>query len=701
MKRITTLLLCLSLIISCCAVTSAAGEETYSENGQSEQNLCSEEMSMEDAVNEDDSFEIPTEEISDDPAQEEMTSEETSAENTTSEETDTEEAPSEEAAAAEPAVGEETTEETTAGATEAEEETSSEETTQEESYSFTLDPKSISISFDGYLPDNDMLYEGFVEQQLGLDRSGYEDNEKFAQLYSSSYAGDTLTGKNKLIYDALKSAAHSVATGVKADSIIPIDISCFGSDGSITAEEIGLEPSELEHASAEEIKKAVEEYLWSDIDLSRVFWALYFDNSFELYWMDFGQNIHFLGVECIKNGNEILISDNQVNCVIGVGVTYAAPDVLYVDGWPVYYIVDRKFIDQVNSVMVNAAAIVAKYSGCSDYEKITGYADEICALTDYDYDAASYGYTGDKQAQQLLNVFDGDPSTKVVCEGYAKAFQYLCELSSFSDGVHSIMTLGSLNYQRHAWNVVTMEDGRNYLVDVTWSDEGDICTGEYILKGAAMTYIGKYYVVGKDYYFNFESESAGGAFPGSQFVLSETDYGIVPDGSAGEGVLWTLRDDGNLFIYGEGEMDDSNPWQEKKDSVTQIIIGSGIRNVSDYAFKDFDNLWYVNIAEGVESIGTGAFQSCETLNMTDMPASMKSIGSYAFEGCSNLACMEMPEGITCIGDYTFSQCTLMFEVTLPESLEIIGSHAFYGCTGLRKMELPDNVTGIGANAFEG
>lgn len=30
---------------------------------------------------------------------------------------------------------------------------------------------------------------------------------------------------------------------------------------------------------------------------------------------------------------------------------------------------------------------------------------------------------------ELIWVFDGDSSTNVVCEGYAKAFQYLCDLS--------------------------------------------------------------------------------------------------------------------------------------------------------------------------------------------------------------------------------------------------------------------------------
>ena len=68
-----------------------------------------------------------------------------------------------------------------------------------------------------------------------------------------------------------------------------------------------------------------------------------------------------------------------------------------------------------------------------------------------------------------------------VCEGYSKAFQYLCDLSSFKDKVecHSVSGVTS---GPHMWNVVAMEDGYNYLVDVTNCDEGTV---RETLSGAA------------------------------------------------------------------------------------------------------------------------------------------------------------------------------------------------------------------------
>ena len=64
----------------------------------------------------------------------------------------------------------------------------------------------------------------------------------------------------------------------------------------------------------------------------------------------------------------------------------------------------------------------------------------------------------------------------MVCEGYAKAFQYLCDLSAFNDAVCYTVTgtmSGGTGAGSHMWNIVTLE-GENYLVDVTNSDSGSV-----------------------------------------------------------------------------------------------------------------------------------------------------------------------------------------------------------------------------------
>jgi|GEM_PF-2744086 len=133
----------------------------------------------------------------------------------------------------------------------------------------------------------------------------------------------------------------------------------------------------------------------------------------------------------------------------------------------------------------NAKNIVSANSTKRDYEKLKEYLSEICNRVEYNHAAAagsswSGGY-GDPW--QLIYVFDNDTTNKVVCEGYAKAFKYLCDLSAFSDTNLSCYLVtgtmsggtgeGGTGAGNHMWNVVHI-GGKNYLVDVTNCDTGTI-----------------------------------------------------------------------------------------------------------------------------------------------------------------------------------------------------------------------------------
>ena len=100
------------------------------------------------------------------------------------------------------------------------------------------------------------------------------------------------------------------------------------------------------------------------------------------------------------------------------------------------YAVDPSRIETVKTAARNAKAIVSQYKNYSDYAKLYAYAAEICHLASYNTPASKPGWDMSEQGPwKLIWVFDGDPATTVVCEGYTQAFQYLCELSSFSGGI--------------------------------------------------------------------------------------------------------------------------------------------------------------------------------------------------------------------------------------------------------------------------
>lgn len=129
--------------------------------------------------------------------------------------------------------------------------------------------------------------------------------------------------------------------------------------------------------------------------------------------------------------------------------------------------IDPSRLNDVKSALANAKTIADKYKRKSAYEKIIGYADEICALNVYNKAAAADHknyFQKNIDPWELVYVFDNDPSTNVVCAGYAHAFQYLCGLG----GIECHYVTGTVN-ESHAWNIVTL-DGASYLVDITFCD---------------------------------------------------------------------------------------------------------------------------------------------------------------------------------------------------------------------------------------
>ncbi len=113
--------------------------------------------------------------------------------------------------------------------------------------------------------------------------------------------------------------------------------------------------------------------------------------------------------------------------------------------------------------------------GLDDIGKIKYYHDTICNLVTYDTDSATnpgkYG-----NPWQMIYVFDGDPSTNTVCEGYAKALKYLCDHTEFETKTDCLIVMGDLyqdnrNRGGHMWNTV-IRNGIAYHMDVT-NDDND------------------------------------------------------------------------------------------------------------------------------------------------------------------------------------------------------------------------------------
>lgn len=115
---------------------------------------------------------------------------------------------------------------------------------------------------------------------------------------------------------------------------------------------------------------------------------------------------------------------------------------------------------------------------------------------------------------------------------------------------------------------------------------------------------------------------------------------------AGENVTWDLEK-GVLTISGTGAISvnsegnkrypvstcegylissNDNAWKLIQESVNKIVIGKGITDIPEGAFKGFDNLEEVEIEFGLKSIGKEAFCDCRNLSKITIPSSVTSIG---------------------------------------------------------------------------
>ncbi|MBQ9197295.1 MAG: hypothetical protein IJ157_08625 [Clostridia bacterium] len=293
-------------------------------------------------------------------------------------------------------------------------------------------------------------------------------------------AGEKLKGSAKKAYDLLKPHMLKVAAGKETSTVFTLSLSKLGIKSKYTYKELGLSSSASISAANDAAYKLISkelEGMWTAIE------TLMLDCPYEMYWFDktAGASWSIPGVS--SSGGVTTVYGTTTTLKMYVAAAYANP--LY------YTYTTQTSTDQIETAknaVKNAKAIVKKYAGLNDYDKVRAYLYEICDLVSYNYAAVYNNYSyGDPW--QLIYAFDGDTSTNIVCEGYSKAFQYLCDLSKFDADVCCYTVYGDVTWDSggggaHMWNFITMDNGKNYLVDATACDS-DWGVDEYLfLKGA-------------------------------------------------------------------------------------------------------------------------------------------------------------------------------------------------------------------------
>lgn len=357
----------------------------------------------------------------------------------------------------------------------------------------------------------------------------YEAQEPVAMAASETVSNSSLNKAEKWLLDDLKGKVRKVADGSQTSTSFEIPVP--DSAGlNWTAKECGVSSFTSANVSA-----SVKERLSGKLNILKVWRCLLFEMPYELYWHD--KMIGGIKYQYALEYTTDSVVITKMNISLTVNAKYAKQGEN-----SSYYLYETNLSDAGNRKRIKdatdqAKAIVAEAKNLSDVEKIKYYVKRICELNTYNREAALSSNTNNLtdgiDPWQLIYVFDQDPDTNVVCEGYAKAFAWLCELTTFQDSriacylVSGNMT-GGTGAGGHMWNVVTMDDGENYLVDVTNCDAGTtgypdkLCLaalpksaeGNYIYQGGGKT---------MKFSYNEETREIYGTGADSILNLKQTD----------------------------------------------------------------------------------------------------------------------------------------------------------------------------------
>ena len=331
------------------------------------------------------------------------------------------------------------------------------------------------------LGDTDLLFEEYANS-IFYPRAGMSKKARKAPAVS---AGSKLSGADFVIYTRMRERAAAVASGDESGTTIQFSFTELGiEDRMYSAQELGLTTPLVDEETGK-LTQAAKDAIYAKLeyDFDKVTDSLVADCPYELYWSSggFGQSA---SMQYSYNSQGVNFSSSTVYFVMYVDTKYRVDEADNTSA-------DKYKTSAASNAAEAARQIVDNAAGMDDLEKLTYYKEKICDLVTYNHSAAEGGSQNDRGPWALIYVFDGDPDTNVVCEGYSEAFQYLGSLTDFDSGkvcVYSVtgtMT-GATGAGPHKWNIVRMNDGLNYIADITNSDEDSVGSdGKLFLTGMA------------------------------------------------------------------------------------------------------------------------------------------------------------------------------------------------------------------------
>ena len=286
-------------------------------------------------------------------------------------------------------------------------------------------------------------------------------------------------------------------------------------------------------------------YLYSQLgENGKIIYEKLYENKENLktgtYTIQFGNA--FYDILSQENGSDKLQEEYQTAIE---AFTYDNPDVFYIDVTKMYinietiqkifstkynvyinsakdptYLLDgftsKEQIDQCESQVIAVKnQILNQIAGKNDIEKMRYIHDYLVDTIEYDQTFTE---------KNIYNIYGALVSKTCVCEGYAKALQYLLNETELENIIITgTATNSDGKTENHAWNYVNIDE-KWYAIDTTWDDPIIVGGGKltntiryrYFLKGSS--------TMNKNHFISTKFTSDGQDFEFPE--LSITDYNI-------------------------------------------------------------------------------------------------------------------------------------------------------------------------------
>lgn len=322
----------------------------------------------------------------------------------------------------------------------------------------------------------------FAKETTGKVVATQSQSKIFRSAKVKIRKGVKVTGADTRVYNYIKDKTKKLNEGNASSTTITIPLNVLGLNKPFTKTQFKKLKAGY-NKKTRDLKISKKNFFkifeTKGINDSNIFLMFYLNDPLEFSWIKyFGDDVSYyvgqsknykLKVKKKKNGYLLYNKKNALPLTIEPAAAYGNNGKLSSSG--------RK---RIRSAIAYANSIIQQNAGYDDLTKLRNYKKAICDLTSYDdYYESEYkaGYYDDAS---MISVFDQNAYTGTICQGYSRAFKYLCDHTTFqSPNIKCYIVIGMMkgseensSWGGHMWNMVHMSDEKNYVCDITNSDTG-------------------------------------------------------------------------------------------------------------------------------------------------------------------------------------------------------------------------------------